>query len=202
MRATFVRHGQSTGNLGHPADDFALIELTAQGEAQAQAVAEGWDAAPDLIVTSPFLRTRQTAAPTIARFPDVPVEVWPIQEFTCLEPSRWNGSTAEQRLPTLERYWATGDPDYRDGEGAESFAALIGRARDALARLAAMDGTHVVLFSHAQFIQAVLALVTAPGEADAARMARFWHRGMPAVVGNAGARTLEWDGAAWSLLPG
>lgn len=30
----------------------------------------------------PYLRTRQTAAATIARLPNVPVEVWLIQEFT------------------------------------------------------------------------------------------------------------------------
>jgi hypothetical protein len=37
-------------------------------------------------VTSPHLRTQQTTAPTIERFPDVPVEVWPIEEFTYLQP--------------------------------------------------------------------------------------------------------------------
>ena len=35
---------------------------------------------------------QQTAAPTIARFPGVPVEVWPIEEFTYLQPARWNGT--------------------------------------------------------------------------------------------------------------
>jgi hypothetical protein len=33
-------------------------------------------------------RTRQTAAPTIARFPDAPVKTWPIEEFTYLQPAR------------------------------------------------------------------------------------------------------------------
>ena len=43
-----------------------------------------------------YLRTQQTAQPTIERFPEVPVAVWPIQEFTYLEPSRW--------LPPCARY--------------------------------------------------------------------------------------------------
>ena len=51
-------------------------------------VATDWGETPSLIVTSLFLRTQQTAAPTIERFPDVPVEVWPIEEFTYLQPSR------------------------------------------------------------------------------------------------------------------
>ena len=79
MRATFIRHGQSTGNAGLPSPDLASIALTELGHAQAHAVAAAWIETPALIVTSPYLRTQQTAAPTIARFPDVPVEVWPIE---------------------------------------------------------------------------------------------------------------------------
>ncbi|WP_241212739.1 MULTISPECIES: hypothetical protein [unclassified Sphingomonas] len=44
-------------------------------------VARAWTETPSLIVTSPYLRTRQTAQATIQRFPTVPVEVWPIEEF-------------------------------------------------------------------------------------------------------------------------
>src|SRR3546814_5730649 len=48
--------------------------------------------------TTLFRSTRQTAAPTIARFPGVPVEVWPIEEFTYLQPARWNGTRASTAL--------------------------------------------------------------------------------------------------------
>jgi broad specificity phosphatase PhoE len=84
MRATFIRHGQSTGNAGIPCHDLALLELTELGWRQSREVAASWTETPDLIVTSPYLRTQQTAAATIERFPNVPVEVWPIQEFTYL----------------------------------------------------------------------------------------------------------------------
>ena len=80
--------GESTGNAGVPCHDLATIELTERGHEQARAVAASWPEAPALIVTSPYTRTRQTAAPTIARFPDPPVEVWPIEEFTYLQPAR------------------------------------------------------------------------------------------------------------------
>jgi phosphohistidine phosphatase SixA len=45
-------------------------------------VAARWTEVPGLIVTSPYLRARQTAAPTIERFAKVPTEIWPIREFT------------------------------------------------------------------------------------------------------------------------
>lgn len=138
MRAVFIRHGQSTGNASVPCTDLATIELTELGWNQAREVAAGWIETPALIVTSPYLRTQQTAAPTIERFPAVPVETWPIEEFTYLQPARWNGTRSAERMPHLERYWADADPAYCDGEGAESFAALLRRAEAALARLAVL----------------------------------------------------------------
>ncbi|EQB02035.1 hypothetical protein L485_01625 [Sphingobium baderi LL03] len=135
MRAIFIRHGQSTGNAGVPCDDLGAIELTELGQEQAREVAASWTQAPALIVTSPYTRTRQTAAPTIARFPGVPVEVWPIEEFTYLQPARWNGTRSAERMPHLERYWSAADPDYCDGEGAEGSVAKIVKLEHAWRRL-------------------------------------------------------------------
>src|SRR3546814_18471767 len=72
MRAIFIRHGENTGNAGVPCHDLATIALTERGHEQARAVAASWTQAPARIVTSPYTRTRQTAAPPIARFPGVP----------------------------------------------------------------------------------------------------------------------------------
>ena len=175
MRAIFIRHGQSTGNAGVPCHDLAAIELTERGHEQARQVAASWADTPSLIVTSPYTRTRQTAAPTISRFPGVPVEVWPIEEFTYLQPSRWNGTRSAERMPHLERYWREADPDYCDGEGAESFATLLCRCEAALTRLAATPvGSLAYVFGHGQFIQAARAIV-ADADLDArAKMRAFW----------------------------
>ena len=167
MRAVFIRHGQSTGNAGLPCDDLSQIELTELGWEQAKSVAGDWNERPSLIVTSPYRRTEQTASPTIDRFPDVPVETWPIQEFTYLQPSRWNGTRSTERLPYIERYWQEADPAYCDGEGAESFRSLLGRAGSALERLQEEpDDALVYVFSHGQFIQAVKALVAEVGTSE------------------------------------
>ena len=144
MRVIFIRHGESTGNAGVPCHDLGAIELTELGQEQAREVAASWIEAPALIVTSPYTRTQQTAAPTIARFPGVPVEVWPIEEFTYLQPARWNGTRSAERMPHLERYWSAADPDYCDGEGAESFRALLRRCDAALARFAAIPPASLV----------------------------------------------------------
>lgn len=200
MRAVFLRHEQSTGNAGIPCHNLLLIELTEKGHRQAREVAAAWTEAPSLIVTSPCLRTRQAAEPTMKRFPQVPIEKWPIQEFTYLKPSRWNGTSRAWRLPHLEAYWAKADPEYCDGPGAESFATLLHRAKAALRRLKKMPESAVVyVFSHGQFMQAVRSLVLDPELSDQERMKKFWRREMPPAIRNAERIELEWKQARWQL---
>ena len=186
MRAIFIRHGESTAKTGLASVDVASIALTQRGEGQASRIAREWPEAPSLIVTSPFQRTRQTAAPTIARFPGVAVETWPIEEFTYLQPARWNGTAGADRRPHVERYWTAADPAYCDGEGAESFAGFLHRVEATLARLAALPPTSLVyVFGHGQFIQAARAVVTGPDLDDTAQMRTFWRDGAPPLVANA-----------------
>lgn len=50
-------------------------------------------------------------------------------------------------MPHIERYWAEADPEYCDGEEAESFSTLLNRAKAALERLAAMPENALVYVS-------------------------------------------------------
>lgn len=171
---TFIRHGESTGNAGMAAHDLSQIDLTEKGRQQAEDLARAWTERPTLIVTSPYLRARRTAQPTIERFPGVPVEQWPVQEFTYLEPSRWNGTSRTSRLPAIEAYWQAADPEYRDGPGAESFSNLLRRAENALQGLAeARDGSNVLVFAHGQFLQAVRLTLCLPNATDHEKMVWF-----------------------------
>ena len=182
MRAVFIRHGQSTGNVGTPCDDLSLIGLTVKGWEQARGIAANWIATPNLIVTSPYLRAQQTAQPTIQRFPDAIVEVWPVQEFTYLQPDRWNGTLSVERMPHIERYWTEADPEHCDGIGAESFANLLSRAETALRRLDTLpDVTLVYIFSHGQFIQAVRSIVIDQEKTEREKMRNFWNKGKAAI---------------------
>jgi broad specificity phosphatase PhoE len=171
--------------------------LTELGWRQSREVAASWTETPDLIVTSHYLRTQQTAAATIERFPNVPVEVWPIQEFTYLQPNRWNGTLSSERMPHIERYWNQADPDFSDGEGAESFTTLLHRARAALDRLEVLPVESLVyVFSHGQFIQAVRSLVVDFELSDRAKMRKFWGKGSPAIA-NAQQVELSMEDGIW-----
>lgn len=168
-----VRHGESTANAGVATTDPATIPLTLAGRGQAQQVATALPQRPDLIVVSPYLRTQQTAEPTMRRFPNVPVETWPVQEFTYLASGRCIDTTAEQRLPLVQAYWDRCDAGHADGEGAESFSAMLGRVRDLQHRLATHPAGCIVVFTHGQVMQALRLLDMHPAAGERELMARF-----------------------------
>jgi broad specificity phosphatase PhoE len=133
----------------------------------------------------------------------VPVEVWPIEEFTYLQPAGWNGTRSAERMPHLERYWNEADPDYCDGEGAESFGTLRRRCEATLTRLAAMPaGSLVYVFGHGQFIQAVRAIVADAHLDDQAKMRAFWRKGERPAISNAQRVGLHWERDRWPCSVG
>ena len=111
------------------------------------------------MVVSPFLRSKQTAAPLIARYSDVPVEEWNVQEFTYLAPARCHNTTITERKPLVAEYWARNDPQYCDGPGAESFSDLMSRAQAAVTQIKSPKDAFVVVISHGQFMRAVIWLL-------------------------------------------
>jgi broad specificity phosphatase PhoE len=131
-------------------------------------------AAPSLIVTSPYRRAAQTAEPTIARFPGVRHEEWPVQEFTYLGMFHDRLSTAEERRPHAIEYWTRADPNLSLG-GAESFADLLRRVHDCLDRLGAQPTGPVAVFTHGMFMRAVAWALLTGATADDPDM-RAFHR--------------------------
>jgi hypothetical protein len=99
IRVFLIRHGESESNAGFPSDDPESIPLTTLGHRQAEQIARVFSELPALIVTSPYLRARQTAQPTISRFPSVLCLEWPIQEFTYLGDLHGHPTTAQDRHP-------------------------------------------------------------------------------------------------------
>src|SRR3954469_24600238 len=130
-----IRHGESESNAGLPTSDTAKIALTPRGFAQAESVVAAFTRPPALIVASPYLRAIQSAQPAIKRFPQARLEEWPVHEYTYLSLASRHGSTLHQRRPLIDAYWERCDPQYVDGDGAESFAALVARAKQALERI-------------------------------------------------------------------
>lgn len=180
-----IRHAESDANVGAATDSPASIRLTARGHQQAADLAARFDHAPGLIVVSPYLRTQQTAAPLIARFPAARVEEWPVHEFTYLNPKLYAGTTEAQRAVFADEYWRRCDPHWNDGGGAESFADFIHRVDALLERLANRRRTSTAVFTHGYFIKALQLRMTKPfADATDELMAEFRDSWKPTVVEN------------------
>ncbi len=173
-RIIVVRHGQSVTNAGGRSADQVSNPLTELGRAQAREFAERLDCKPTLFVISPFLRAQQTAEPLRQRFPDVPVEEWPIQEFSFLNSALHRGTSEADRETHVAAYWQREDPAYSDGPDAESFTFFLNRAREAVRRLISSNpGGCIVVFTHGFFMQAFRLVLLFPNATDAELMANF-----------------------------
>ena len=151
-----IRHAESSANAGGRTTDPAKISLTDKGFKQASCLASAFTSQPNLIVTSPYLRTKQTAQPLLERFSSIEQVEWEVQEFTYLSPSKCENTTAEERRPLVNQYWERNDPYLYDGPGAESFADLIKRVELFIEQAMLLENNTVAVFSHGQFIRAVI----------------------------------------------
>lgn len=130
--------------------------LTPRGWIEARSTAAVFTRPPARVITSAFIRTKQTAAPLLERFPDIPQEEWPVQEFVELSALNRNNTTPEEREPKANAYWEAADPDYCDGEGAESFRGLLERIDGVLERMPQLGDGLTVIYSHGLFMRALL----------------------------------------------
>jgi 2,3-bisphosphoglycerate-dependent phosphoglycerate mutase len=174
-----IRHGQSEANIGLPSVD-GTTPLTELGHEQARRIAAAFDTAPELIVISPQRRARQTAQPTVDRYPEAPRQEWPVHEFHHLPAFADGVVTLDFLLPHLAAYWERADPHERH-PGKESFTDLLDRAEDLLRRLAERPEDRIAVFSHGTFLRAVLYVVTATAERTPAGMRDFhaYHEANP-----------------------
>lgn len=173
MPIWIIRHAESQSNAGLPTTgpyDNGLSEL---GYVQAKCIPDVIQQPPDLIVTSPYLRTQLTAQPLRNQYSQVPVDVWQVQEFTYLTFPIGQLTTSEMRRPLSQAYWERCDPHYVDGENAESFIQLMVRVRNALTQMHQQTG-FVVIFTHGLFIKALLwQILAAPTVINSVAMHRF-----------------------------
>lgn len=146
-----IRHGESTSNAGAVTKDPGSTPLTEKGRTQAQYMADAFTAPPNLIVTSPYIRTQQTAAPTRDRYPNTPHSEWLIQEFNSLAAEKYNGTTGAQRRPLIREYWRKADPTHKDDGAGESFLEILGRVETMFTQLRETDSDFTALFAHGIF---------------------------------------------------
>ena len=151
-----IRHAESIANEGRRTTDPASIVLTKKGFEQSAYLANSFKHKPELIVTSSYLRTKQTAKPFFKRFGNVKKMELSVQEFTYLALDRCKNTTTQERRPLVAEYWERNDPLFVDGIGAESFVDFMKRVNHFIGQLRSLENECTTVFSHGQFIRGVI----------------------------------------------
>ncbi len=192
-RIILVRHGETEANLRRCFAESDEIPLTDAGRVQARQIAEqlAREFHPAVVVSSPFLRARQTAA-IIANALGLTAEaVAGIHErnFGCLRGHPY------ERLGEMMTAPIFSDPAQRrvwKPEGGESLEDVRQRAIAALESLRARYvGQEVVVVCHGAVIRAICAHIT--GDWDETY-----------VIGNCAIAVIEYAGSDWKhpVVPG
>jgi probable phosphoglycerate mutase len=190
-----IRHGQSDANRGLIAESVPSTGITEIGRQQADAIAESFTSPPDKVIVSSFKRSRETAAPTLDRFPATPVEEWPVHEFTYLAPPTHAHPTPKVHRDRVNEYWNVGRPYQECGEGAESFAQFIDRVARVRDALRADSASSIAFFSHRKFLSGLIWLsMTSDVKVSSRRMARFRHFDRGFVIKNGSIVPTLWCG--------
>lgn len=198
----WIRHGESDSNTGLRTLSAASPVLTERGWLEAKRVPLAFDRTPDLLVTSSFIRTQQTASPLLEKYPNVPRDEWPIQEFSELSHAKRYNTTGQERAPHIRDYWENLEPHYNDGEGAESFADLVGRVDDALRRMDGLEVGFTAIFSHGLYMRVLLWRMLSgdqPVNARAMRQYRAFHQG--SWIPNCAIVRMIKHGGRWFISP-
>lgn len=152
----FIRHGESASNAGEVTNDPHSTPLTEVGQQQAQIVAQTFAEPPKLIVTSPYVRTHQTAAPLRERFPEAAHEEWQVEELGYITPEKYAGTTGKDRVPWIYAFMTNTDPDFVDGEGAESFNDMLNRVAVMREKLLESEAQSIAVFTHGAYLRIFL----------------------------------------------
>ncbi len=181
---TFVRHGQSVANAGGVTMAHDAIPLTPLGLRQASVLADALTKAPalrpDKILVSTYRRAQQTAQPLCDQLGLRPEAHPLLHEFSTLDSAKMVGLNGEQRWPYVQAYWQAADPQWRDGESAETFAEFNARVAQFQAGLAQLPhGT--LCFGHGMWFALLVWRLLGFSADDSQGMSAFrkFQQGMP-----------------------
>ena len=177
----FVRHGQSSSNAGALSVPHAEVPLTATGHAQAAAIAPLLPAAPALVLTSPYVRAQQTAAPYCARCGAAAQPVALLHEFDAIAFHLIAGMDGDARRPVTAAFWAKSDPLHRTGADKESFVQFACRVRAFVHHLLPALPHGTVAFGHGTWIAMLIWLLLGfdPLQEHGMRRFRSFQQGLP-----------------------
>ena len=191
---TFLRHGESVGNLENRFQGQADFPLTGTGRAQAQALAERWQAEGrtfERIFSSPLARARETAEIICAAL-NMSLELDP--EWMEINNGQLAGMSDEEAAESIPRP-AFITPYTHTGRTGESRWEVYLRAGRNVQRLLENPAGHMLVVAHGGILNMTLyAILGIPVQAD--------HTGARFMFHNTTFATFTYDPTHhnWSML--
>ncbi len=154
--AIFMRHGETAWNREGRVMGRNPIELNEHGRAQVQAaIPFARLIAPELIVTSPLIRARQSAEIIAAGLGGI--EVIEDAQLSEVQYGRWEGMTFDDLRNDADYARCSADPIATPTPGGETIDQVQSRGIDAVHRaIAANPGRRILFVSHGDIIRTVL----------------------------------------------
>ncbi|MGH8010999.1 MAG: histidine phosphatase family protein [Candidatus Binataceae bacterium] len=154
--AVLTRHGETMWNRQGRVMGRNPVELSPQGRAQVEAVARfSRTIKPDLIVTSPLVRARQSAEIISASLGGIEMVEEP--DIAEVMYGRWEGKTYHDLIKDPEYLSYRKAPLERATPGGETIGEVQQRGVGAITRIIAANPERLVLFvSHGDIIRTVL----------------------------------------------
>jgi len=151
-----MRHGETAWNRQGRVMGRSAVELDAPGRAQVAALIDLMRAlGPDLIVTSPLARARQSAEIISQGLGGVAVREEP--QISEVLYGRWEGMTYHELVVDPDYLNYRDEPINRPTPGGETIVEVQARGVEAVMRtLAGNDGQRVLFVSHGDIIRTVL----------------------------------------------
>ena len=127
MLTYLIRHGESNANAGERTENESKIRLTELGKLQAETTCRTLlNSDITRIVASSYPRAIQTARPLAEKL-NIPIEIWPIHEFSYLDPQVANNTTQQERKKLREEFWGKMSVSWRHSAHTESFSEFLQR---------------------------------------------------------------------------
>jgi len=154
--ALLMRHGETPWNRQGRVMGRNPVELDSHGRAQVAGLVDFVRALkPDLIVTSPLVRARQSAEIIAAGLGGVPIRE--DHQIAEVQYGRWEGMTYEDLIVDKEYLRYREEPILSSTPGGENIGEVQARGVEAVMRtLGEGDGQRVLFVSHGDIIRTVL----------------------------------------------
>lgn len=160
-KVSMIRHAKSEWNAWNTTEWPESIPITLDGTTASEELASTLEWPISTIIHTHYLRTEQTAAPFIEKFPDAKKIMHPCAyEFAYLDSELYKNTTMDQRATARDDFWSNNDMNHKETEKTESVKEFVTRVLEfkkyLIDIMKSPEHNKVIIFGHGLFMRMLL----------------------------------------------